>query len=230
MSINFYDVPCFVISCKGDDDRRRLTKKRLNMQKIRFQWFDAADGRNITDDEFAKEHIFVRSEDGKIHRGGSGCALSHKRIWQKIVDENIEQALVLEDDVVFHEKFKQLLPEFWNDTPHENSMVFLGYCCYWGDMGQSNVVETFPLTTHAYYMTKSVAQWFLDNFDDCNTNIDIHMQTLYYNKPRDWKCYAWWEGKNRSPYHNETKLGVCFNGLILQDHDMKNSINREIKS
>ena len=232
MSIDFYKVPVFVISCKGDNNRRKVTEKRLNNVDIKFQWFDAIDGRKTDEEEFASENIFINDETNVNirHLGDSGCAMSHKRIWRKIVDENIYRAIVLEDDVVFHEYFEQLIPSYWQHTPKENSMIFLGYCCYWGQMGQQNIVESFPLTTHAYYITKHVAQWFLNNFGKCTEHIDIHMQKLYNTKVRDWKCYLWWEGKYRSPYHEQTKLGVCFNGLILQDHEMQNSINRQIET
>lgn len=38
--------------------------------------------------------------------GEVGCFLSHYNIWKKIVDENLKDALVLEDDIRFDSFFK----------------------------------------------------------------------------------------------------------------------------
>jgi GR25 family glycosyltransferase involved in LPS biosynthesis len=218
--IDFYDVPCFVISRPQDEARRAITQQRLDEQGLSFEWFDAVDGHSLPIEEFVKEGIEMKC------RGSCGCALSHKRLWKKIVDEDIDRAIVFEDDVIFHEKFRELMPFFWEQTPKDDVMVFLGYCCYWGHMGERYVMEGVPLTTHAYYITKSVARWLLESFGNCRQHIDIHLQYLYDHPPRKrtWKSYIWWEGVHRSPLNNQTRLNVCFNGLVFQDHDLENSI------
>lgn len=221
--MDFYSIPSYVITCEQDTDRQKITQKRLEEQNMKFEWFPASDATHISKEEFEKEHIYIPYEDDK---GSCGVALSHIRLWRKMVDEDIPRMFVFEDDIVFHERFKEIMPTFWDKTPKENSMTFMGYCCFWGRSSQ-DIVEYMPLAIHAYYITKNVAQWFLDNLGDVHEHIDLHMKKLYDNKPRDWKCYLWWDGINRSPLNGQTKLGVCFNGLIFQDHNLKNAITRE---
>jgi len=224
--MDFYSIPVFVITCERDKERQAITDKRLKEQHISFEWFPASDASYISKEEFEKERIFIPYEEDK---GSCGVALSHKRLWRKMVDEDIQEMIVFEDDVIFHERFKDLMPVFWKETPKENSMVFMGYCCFWGDRSQK-IIAYMPLAIHAYYITKHVAKWFLENLGDVYEHIDIHMKKLHNTKPRDWKCYLWWDGINRSPLNMETKLGVAFNGLIFQDHDLKNTITRETDS
>ena len=44
-------------------------------------------------------------------KGEIGCALSHLKIYQKTVDEDIPYALILEDDTLFDTEF----PKYLND-------------------------------------------------------------------------------------------------------------------
>lgn len=226
MDLDFYSVPVYVITCEQDKDRQKITKQRLDDEGISFEWFPASDASMMKKEDFEKENITIPWENDK---GSCGVALSHIRLWRKMVEEDIDRMIVFEDDVIFHEKFKERLPFFWNSTPKDNVMVYMGYCCYWGPMGSSFVTENIPLAIHAYYITKPVAKWFLDNIGEVHEHIDIHMRNMYYSSEisREWKCYVWWEGALRSPLHNQTRLGVCFNGLILQDHNLKNAITRE---
>jgi GR25 family glycosyltransferase involved in LPS biosynthesis len=85
-----------------------------------FEWFDAVDGHSLPIEEFVKEGIEMKC------RGSCGCALSHKRLWKKIVDEDIDRAIVFEDDVIFHEKFRKLMPFFWKQTPRIMLWSFWG--------------------------------------------------------------------------------------------------------
>ena len=47
-------------------------------------------------------------------KGEIGCALSHLKIYQKTVDEDIPYALILEDDTVFDTEFPKYLKEIEN--------------------------------------------------------------------------------------------------------------------
>eukprot|EP00331_Platyophrya_macrostoma_P010723 CAMPEP_0176426198 /NCGR_PEP_ID=MMETSP0127-20121128/11810_1 /TAXON_ID=938130 /ORGANISM="Platyophrya macrostoma, Strain WH" /LENGTH=202 /DNA_ID=CAMNT_0017807441 /DNA_START=273 /DNA_END=881 /DNA_ORIENTATION=+ len=58
--------------------------------------------------------------------GAIGCALGHRRIWQRVVDEDIKTALILEDDVEFHPRFARLLPDLWRRIPSDWGMVYFG--------------------------------------------------------------------------------------------------------
>jgi len=210
---NFYDIPSFVISLPNSN-RRELCKSRLDEQGIEFEWFD---GINVDD---TPQSVFDDEKITLTHKSSKGCALAHKRLWQYIVNNNIKQAIIYEDDIVFHPRFNDVgINFFWKYTPKVNSMIFMGYCCFWAKMGERHILSGFPLATHAYYLTCDVAKWFLDNFDICDQNIDIHMRKLYNTVHHDWKSYVWWEGDDRVEGNKQTKLGVCFNGLIFQDHE-----------
>ena len=71
----------------------------------------AEDGLKI-DDEYLKDNKITLSTKWKdpfkntsINKGEIGCAMSHYKIWQDIIKNNYNHALVVEDDGEFSENF-----------------------------------------------------------------------------------------------------------------------------
>ena len=74
---------------------------------ITYEFFPAVYGKEIKNiDEVYDEKESLRILKRKLNMGEIGCALSHRLIYKKMIDENISQALILEDDV-------SLLPDFY---------------------------------------------------------------------------------------------------------------------
>ena len=229
--MSLWEVPCFVINCKKDVERREITEKRMieagfSVDKIHF--FEASDGYHLSPSTFTEENIFL---EGK---GEKGVALSHKRIWKKIVEEKIERALIFEDDVTFHPEFKEYAPKLWEMTPSNAGLMFLGHCCFHlgGNQGRDSRIGTFegmPLALHSYAISYKAATWFLEHFGEVRENIDLHMRKLYYDNlvGKGWGSYCWWNGDKVSPLQHQTRFNVYFNGFCYQDHDILLSIHRD---
>ena len=66
-----------------------------------FERVNAIDGSKLKHNEL-KHHYDVDLNRRQYHSvltlGEIGCYLSHRKVWQKIVDEHLDFALVLEDD------------------------------------------------------------------------------------------------------------------------------------
>jgi glycosyl transferase family 25 len=61
-----------------------------------------------------------------LNDGQRGCSQSHINIWRHIVENNIEYALVLEDDACFDKEWKNKLDLFCSqNTDEEWHMIFL---------------------------------------------------------------------------------------------------------
>ena len=64
----------------------------------------AVDGSKMTDDEVAaiyERQIYSPRYPHVLKRGEIGCFLSHRKAWQKIVEQKLAAAVILEDDVTF---------------------------------------------------------------------------------------------------------------------------------
>jgi glycosyl transferase family 25 len=78
---------------------------------IPFEFFEAYDGNELTDAELA-----LTDPDKAVARlgrpmtvGEIGCALSHSALYRKIVEEEVQHAVILEDDAVVGTEFAALL-------------------------------------------------------------------------------------------------------------------------
>ena len=86
----------FVVNLERHSERRESVKNKLNEFGLRFNLHSAIDGKNLTSAEL---HSGV-AIGASLSKAEVGCAKSHQNIWQKIVDQKLPSAIVLEDDAV----------------------------------------------------------------------------------------------------------------------------------
>lgn len=111
-----------------------------------------------------------------------GCCASHRAVWQKMLDNGNELALILEDDARFDvEKTNQLVTN-WNRLP-EFDFLHLGWNYYagWGEQTIEPVecIEGLQLwkgnqmwLTHGYIVNRKAAQLFLEHTYIQNNGLD----------------------------------------------------------
>lgn len=249
--MDFKDIPAYVISCASDIERRQVTEKRFQEKGLPFTFFDASDGYHLPKEVFEKEDIQHE------HPGARGVALSHKRLWKKMVEENIPYMAIYEDDVIFHPQFNHFSEIMWQECLRKagvkgekeegeeveeggkkDFIAFMGYCCFHLEKMNTQrgrktrdmkpqVSENFPMALHAYIISKPVAQWFLDNYGVVTENVDIHMQKLFYEKHAPFLSFVWWNGLFMVEEQTSAKFNVYFNGFCYQDHEIQLSIHRD---
>ncbi|MCW3479623.1 glycosyltransferase family 25 protein [Neisseriaceae bacterium JH1-16] len=94
-------MKAFVINLPHHQERRRSITQQAAAMGLVLEVVEACNGR-----EMAAEHLEARVAFAKrltlgltpLSLGEIGCALSHIGVYQRIVDEQIPQALILEDD------------------------------------------------------------------------------------------------------------------------------------
>ncbi|MFL3646689.1 MAG: glycosyltransferase family 25 protein [Cellvibrionales bacterium] len=102
----------FVINL--DRSAGRLANMSAHLQRLglNFTRISAVDGSALTTSQRTLE--YSPDKNRKTYRralsnGEIGCYLSHRACWQRIVDDHLDVALVLEDDAVLHEHLPGLL-------------------------------------------------------------------------------------------------------------------------
>jgi glycosyl transferase family 25 len=103
--------PIFVINLKQSADRRVAMTARLEPLHVNYSFFEAVDGRlldigNLPSYAKTRRRIFYGRD---LTPGEIGCLLSHKAIYQHMVDNDIERAIILEDDVFIDPAFAQVI-------------------------------------------------------------------------------------------------------------------------
>ena len=94
----------FVINLERCVEKRKKMENRLN--GLNFTIMDACDGKNLSISELEKMNVGVLKEWKDPHSGRNitwgevGCALSHYKIYEHCVKNNIENAVIFEDDAI----------------------------------------------------------------------------------------------------------------------------------
>jgi glycosyl transferase, family 25 len=91
-------VQAYVINLVRSADRRSRITAELKNTGIDYEIVTAVDGRDLDLNDIAKiDPAFLKIE---YPAGAAGCALSHLKVYAKIIADGLDKALVLEDDVI----------------------------------------------------------------------------------------------------------------------------------
>ncbi|XP_040180703.1 inactive glycosyltransferase 25 family member 3 [Rana temporaria] len=103
----------FLINLLRRPERRERMLRSLYEQEISNRVIDAVDGSALNSSHIKRMGVnllpgFYDPFSGRtLTKGEVGCFLSHYKIWQEIVDKQLEATLVFEDDVRFESFFKR---------------------------------------------------------------------------------------------------------------------------
>lgn len=103
-----------IINLASSQDRREQITAHLAELGLTAEFFPAIDGRLMSENEIAAVYDPQRSrttEWGELKRGEIGCALSHRGVWQALLDSGDAGWLVLEDDAVLAADVPEWLAE-----------------------------------------------------------------------------------------------------------------------
>ncbi len=113
-------------------ERHERVKERLT--GIDFEFFFGADKNEL--DEKAIQHIYrykpentlaVRQVFSSLNTGEIACSLSHRMIYQAMLDNNWQRVLILEDDVVPDYTTLPMLANCLKELPADWELFYLGY-------------------------------------------------------------------------------------------------------
>ncbi len=133
-----------------------------------------------------------------LNTGQKGCAQSHINIWKHIVENNLEYALVLEDDACFDKSWREKLDLFWftNEDPDWHA-IFLN--ASEPIIPRDTWIKCYEqYLTAGYVISRAGAQRLLDDFGGCFYSSDWMTSRLQYHN--HCYCYFPWliiqEGKD----------------------------------
>ncbi|MHA2055825.1 MAG: glycosyltransferase family 25 protein [Candidatus Hodarchaeales archaeon] len=146
----------FVLTIPSFTDRIENMKQRL--EGVDYEFFYGTYGGDLDVTPY-------REAGSRLTRGQLSCALSHYNIYKKIVEEDIQNALILEDDCIFTENINRI-DEYAKQLPDEYSVFYLGF--QEGSAGSGYSSNLNILTgrgvghTHAMNVKKSCAELMLE--------------------------------------------------------------------
>lgn len=113
-------------------ERQEKVKQRLD--GLSFQFFYGADRDDLTDGSIShiykydkRNSLAVRQYFPPLNTGEIACSLSHRMIYNAMVDNDWKRVLVLEDDVVPDSEKLHLLKDCLEELPGDWELFYLGY-------------------------------------------------------------------------------------------------------
>ena len=124
------EIPVYVINLTRSVLRKKHIIDQLNNADVPFKIIDAVDGAELSDQEILNNNDFglwkMGSRTRHLFKGEIGCVLSHFKIYQKMIEDNIEVACILEDDIELQKDFKEFL-NYENLNTVDWDLFYLGH-------------------------------------------------------------------------------------------------------
>jgi GR25 family glycosyltransferase involved in LPS biosynthesis len=155
--------------------------------------------------------------------GVQGILLSHFAIWKEMIDNKIPYMMVFEDDVLFHSKWHELCRLYFEHTPTDYDIVYIGNRN--DHEKKAHIEKNVPVhCTHAMLLTYNGVKKLWDmllNLSIGVYGIDgmIYGATLGMKKSHPFTTYTW----NVADFFpcDLRKMNVEWthrnNGLVFQD-------------
>lgn len=119
---------CFVITLEHSQERRNLISARLSELGIPFEFYPGVDGRKVdllshkNYSRWKRRMFFGRD----LSNGEFGCILAHQSIYEHIAKNNIEAALILEDDAILCDELPDVVNSLTRNPENWDLVRFLG--------------------------------------------------------------------------------------------------------
>jgi glycosyl transferase family 25 len=133
----------FLINLDEREDKFKSVKVQLDALGIDFERISAVRGVDLTEDDINSAYSSVINKNKYLKEmsvGEIGCYLSHRKVWAKIVDENLDFAVLIEDDAKLQDGFENVFELL-------NSLDNWDYVKLNGGRGGRKVIESLAMTS-----------------------------------------------------------------------------------
>ena len=113
----------FIINLEHQKEKRQFMQEQLDRLGLEAEFIAAVNGKSMSADQL-REAVYDY-ENCCLTPGEVGCASSHIGIYKIMVDQNIENAIILEDDAILSEKLSTSFNEITKSLPSEASCCLL---------------------------------------------------------------------------------------------------------
>ena len=130
--LNNYFDKIYVITLKRATDRHLHIQQELD--GLKYSIFYGADKMDLDLEELALQNEYDPERAVKqniMHKrmtaGEVGCSLSHKKIYEDVINQQYKKVLILEDDVVIDRQNIMLFDSISSELPDNWQLWYLGH-------------------------------------------------------------------------------------------------------
>ncbi|MBZ7948527.1 glycosyltransferase family 25 protein [Campylobacter sp. RM9929] len=122
-------IKFLIINLKKAIKRKEYIVNLCQKYKLDYEIIEAVDGKTIDKNEYLNIVSYdkmLQFHKRELGLGELGCSLSHKKCYEKILQENIKHAVILEDDAYFDKTLLEFL-QYLDDFPKDLELLLLGH-------------------------------------------------------------------------------------------------------
>lgn len=139
-SFNNFFNKIYVLSVQSANERRKRFEERF--QGMNYTFYFGADKNNFTAGQLIKDHIYSVQLTKKHHRYGKemkpgeiACAWSHRMMYDDMISNNYQRAMIFEDDAVPDPQAMNNIDHILKEMPSDCELFFWG----WDKNGETNM-------------------------------------------------------------------------------------------
>tara|TARA_A100001015_G_C14890431_1_gene672182 strand:- start:106 stop:843 length:738 start_codon:yes stop_codon:yes gene_type:complete len=173
----------YFINLDRSKDRRKHIESNLRKLGVDAERVSAIDGKTLTKEyisEVYDEQKCLKKHRKKLIPNEIGCALSHLKIYKKIVKNNLDGAIILEDDVKLDHRFIHAIKQIEKLELKSSTVILLNQAHQiftWSRKLDHNIYKTYKsLCTISYYINQEGAKDMLSSFNPIDQAIDSWYQ------------------------------------------------------
>ncbi|NVK36710.1 MAG: glycosyltransferase family 25 protein [Gammaproteobacteria bacterium] len=184
----------FVINLDERPDKFKNAEDQILAQGLSCERISAVRGSNLSEEEITKNYDAKANKKHYMKTmsvGEIGCYMSHRAAWQKIIDDNLDYAIILEDDCKLEADF-HLLPSLLTHLKDWD------YIKLTGPRGRKKIQDTacitdkfsiahynkVPISTPGQVVSLKGAKALLENSQPFFRPVDVDLQQ-YWEKNID---------------------------------------------
>lgn len=189
-------IEAFIIHLERATARRPHVENMIESVPYPSRIWPACDGAAMDSQQRDKlvggESLFQPAYPFGLSLGEIGCFESHRSVWRHMVDNNLEAALILEDDVAIDPKLFQAALKL-----AETQIQALGYIQFQvreirppfsavQQTGSTSLIQpqTIPLRTSAQLVSLDAARTLLAACNQIDRPVDVFLQMFWETKVR----------------------------------------------
>ena len=239
----FFSIPTFVINLERCKDRLEVVLPRIAAAGFKnvSVWKGVDAKEPVALDKAWAAHGSPRmdatdEEFSVSYKGKQGCFLSWVGLLKHVIDNQIPVFIGLEDDVMFHSQWADLVPAYYEATPKPTDIVYLGGQIETSPENmKSHQIGPFPVfCTNALMITLEGAKKLYELLVRCPVGvrtidcmlIDAQKYMLAKKNTHIFTWYVWnasmfpdAKGVNMNPGWAKRN-----NGLVFQDESFESEV------
>lgn len=140
------NMKIYIVNLEKDVERKASIKAQLDDLNLDYEFISAVYGKNLTQEEISR--LSPDFEKTRLTLPELGCALSHLCIYNKIIENGDDIALILEDDIKINRDIIEILKYISkHNNPNKAEVIMLGTVNEYIDNFKNRINKKYSIVT-----------------------------------------------------------------------------------